>query len=364
MIRIVNMEKAYENITPLKDINAVINEGDVIAIIGPSGCGKSTFIRCINMLEKPTKGHIYFNDTEITDPATDITKVRQKLGMVFQQFNLFNHLTVVENIMFAPTEILKTDKKIAYDEAMALLRRVGLAEKALSYPDELSGGQQQRVAIARTLAMDPEVILFDEPTSALDPSMVGEVESVIYDLKSEGKTMMIVTHDMNFAYNIATRVFYIDEGIIYEEGTPQEIFDDPKKENTQRFIFKRKSIEISILSHDHDFLTDRTAIESFCARNRLSPKLANRIGLVFEEMTQQILLPRLPEPVIGMLIDFSEKTGDVIIRVKYNGEKFDPKDSENELSYEIISHICSSIEYVYKPEDVTGNRMLMRISQE
>ncbi|MBR5756141.1 MAG: amino acid ABC transporter ATP-binding protein, partial [Firmicutes bacterium] len=204
MIRIVNMEKSYdENITPLKDINTVINEGDVIVIIGPSGCGKSTLIRCINLLEKPTKGQIFLDDTEITDPSADITKVRQRIGMVFQQFNLFSHLTVAENIMFAPVNILHKDSKTAYDEAMVLLRRVGLAEKALSYPDELSGGQQQRVAIARTLAMDPEVILFDEPTSALDPSMVGEVESVIYDLKAEGKTMMIVTHDMNFAYNIA-----------------------------------------------------------------------------------------------------------------------------------------------------------------
>ena len=185
MIKIEHLRKEYANITPLKDVSTVINDGDVISVIGPSGTGKSTLLRCINQLEKPTSGKIWMDDVEITDPKCDINKVRQKMGMVFQSFNLYGHKTVIENIMLAPMDLLGRSKQEAYDEGMRLLRTVGLAEKALSYPDELSGGQKQRIAIARTLAMDPDVILLDEPTSALDPTMVGEVQTVIQDLPKD-----------------------------------------------------------------------------------------------------------------------------------------------------------------------------------
>ena len=229
MIELVHLEKKYGNATPLADVNAVINDGDVISIIGPSGTGKSTLIRCIDMLERPTGGKIILDGEDICAPGYDVTKARRKMGMVFQSFNLFGHLNVIENIMQAQMDILSRSKNEAYETGMELLRRVGLANKETNYPDELSGGQKQRVAIARTLAMDPEVILFDEPTSALDPTMVGEVQSVIRDLTSTGKTMLIVTHEINFARAICSRVFYMDQGGIYEEGAPSRYSTTPKE---------------------------------------------------------------------------------------------------------------------------------------
>ena len=212
MIELRHLKKIYENAEPLKDVSVTINDGDVIAVIGPSGTGKSTLIRCINLLEKPTGGQIILNGEEITAKGYDVRKARRKMGMVFQSFNLFGHLTVIENLMVPPMDLLGKSRQEAYEKGVELLRRVGLADKALNYPDELSGGQQQRVAIARTLAMDPEIILLDEPTSALDPTMVSEVQAVIRDLSRSGKTMMIVTHEMNFARAISNRVFYMDEG--------------------------------------------------------------------------------------------------------------------------------------------------------
>ena len=211
MIKINHLRKEYANITPLKDVNVHIHKGDVISIIGPSGTGKSTLIRCINMLETPTSGEIWVGDECITDKKCNINKIRQKMGIVFQSFNLFNHMNIIENIMAAPMDLLGKSKQDAYDEAIELLRTVGLADKAFNYPDELSGGQKQRVAIARALAMEPEIILLDEPTSALDPTMVGEVQVVIKDLAKRGLTLMIVTHEMKFAREVANRVFYMDE---------------------------------------------------------------------------------------------------------------------------------------------------------
>ncbi|MBP3737409.1 MAG: amino acid ABC transporter ATP-binding protein, partial [Lachnospiraceae bacterium] len=218
MIELVHLEKKYPNSTPLADVNAVIHDGDVISIIGPSGTGKSTLLRCINLLDKPTGGKIIFDGDEITAPGYPAEEARRRMGMVFQSFNLFGHLTVIENLMIAPMDILHKSKQEAYDTGVQLLKRVGLAGRELRYPDQLSGGQKQRVAIARTLAMDPEVILLDEPTSALDPAMVGEVQAVIRDLAQSGKTMLIVTHEMNFARAICNRVFFMDEGGIYEDG--------------------------------------------------------------------------------------------------------------------------------------------------
>ena len=212
MIELRHLKKIYENAEPLKDVSVTINDGDVIAVIGPSGTGKSTLIRCINLLEKPTGGQIFLNGEEITAKGYDVRKARRKMGMVFQSFNLFGHLTVIENLMVPPMDLLGKSRQEAYEKGVELLRRVGLADKALNYPDELSGGQQQRVAIARTLAMDPEIILLAEPPSALDPTMVSEVQAVIRDLSRSGKTMMIVTHEMNFARAISNRVFYMDEG--------------------------------------------------------------------------------------------------------------------------------------------------------
>ena len=226
MLELRHLRKEYEDVTPLQDVNVTINDGDVISVIGPSGTGKSTLLRCINMLETPTSGEIIMDGQVINDGKCDINEVRKKMGMVFQSFNLFGHLTVIENIMNPQITLLGRSRQDAYDKAMELLSKVGLSSKVYSYPDELSGGQQQRIAIARTLAMDPDIILFDEPTSALDPSMIGEVQSVIRMLAKTGRTMMIVTHEMDFARKISNRIFFMDEGTFSFETAPFSFFHE------------------------------------------------------------------------------------------------------------------------------------------
>ena len=350
MIELRNLKKTYENAEPLKDVSVTIHDGDVIAVIGPSGTGKSTLIRCINLLEKPTAGQVFLNGEEITAKGYDVRKARRRMGMVFQSFNLFGHLTVIENLMVPPMDLLGKSREAAYDTAMELLRRVGLADKALNYPDELSGGQQQRVAIARTLAMDPEIILLDEPTSALDPTMVSEVQAVIRDLSRSGKTMMIVTHEMNFARAISNRVFYMDEGGIYEEGTPEEVFDHPQKELTRRFIKRLRVLEFTIDTGDFDFIGAGAEIDRYCQQNDVSPKAKYRIRLAIEELVQQILLPRLPRGPIHVLVEHAEREGRTAVTVSYAGERFDPKDTDNELSYAVLKSTAAEMTYAFDTE--------------
>ena len=236
MIEIRHLRKEYPTVTPLQNVNADIRDGDVIAVIGPSGTGKSTLLRCINLLETPTAGSIRINGEEILDPGCDVNRIRRKLGMVFQAFNLFGHLTAIENIMKPQMDLLGRSKQEAYDRSMELLKSVGLVQAALNYPDELSGGQKQRIAIARTLAMDPEIILFDEPTSALDPGMIGEVEAVIRNLARAGKTMVIVTHEMRFARDVSSQVIFMEEGQIIESGPSAAFFAAPREARTQTFL--------------------------------------------------------------------------------------------------------------------------------
>ena len=238
MIVVNNLEKSFLNgkLHILKGISTKIEKGEKVVIIGPSGSGKSTFLRCLNLLETPDSGSIVFEGTDITDKKTDINKIRQKMCMVFQHFNLFPHLTVMQNITLAPVTLKMKTKEEAEKMAMELLERIGLSDKAFSYPSSLSGGQKQRIAIVRSLAMEPDVILFDEPTSALDPEMVGEVLQLMKDLADEGMTMVCVTHEMGFARDVATRVMFMDDGIIAEEGTPSEIFDSPKSQRLQQFL--------------------------------------------------------------------------------------------------------------------------------
>ena len=344
MIQIKHLKKAYANVTPLKDVNVEIHKGDVISIIGPSGTGKSTLIRCINMLEKPTSGEIIVNGQCITDKKSDVSKIRQKMGMVFQSFNLFPHLTVIENIMKAPVDLLKKDKQQAYDQGIQLLRTVGLADKAFNYPDQLSGGQKQRVAIARTLAMEPEVILFDEPTSALDPTMVGEVQSVIRDLARKGLTMMIVTHEMSFAREIANRVFYMDEGGVYEDGTPEEIFDHPKKEKTIRFIRRLKTHEKRITSHDFDFIGMIGELDQFGRKNMVSQKMIYRAQSVFEELCVQVLLPELPEKFTLLVTTaYSQKDERMTMQIKYSGSPVDLASADKALSMTLVRNAAEHI---------------------
>ncbi|QXM05440.1 amino acid ABC transporter ATP-binding protein [Crassaminicella indica] len=238
MIHITNLNKSFGDIHVLKGINEHIKKGEVVVIIGPSGSGKSTFLRCLNLLEEPTSGDIVFEGVSIMGKTNDINKQREKMGMVFQQFNLFPHMTVLENITLAPIKVKKIEKAEAEKIAFRLLKRIGLFDKANSYPNQLSGGQKQRIAIARALAMSPDVMLFDEPTSALDPEMVGEVLDVMKELAAEGMTMVVVTHEMGFAREVATRVLFMDEGKIVEEASPQEIFENPKHPRTKDFLGK------------------------------------------------------------------------------------------------------------------------------
>ena len=238
MISVSNLCKSFEGLDVLKGINVEIDKGDVICVIGPSGSGKSTFLRCLNLLEQPTSGSIVFEGDELTDSKIDINKHRQKMGMVFQQFNLFPHMTVMDNLTCAPMMLKKVPKDQAEKKALELLARVGLADRANAWPNQLSGGQKQRVAIVRALCMEPDVMLFDEPTSALDPEMVGEVLDVMKELAVSGMTMVVVTHEMGFAREVSNRVLFLDDGVIAEEGTPSEIFGSPKCDRLRSFLAK------------------------------------------------------------------------------------------------------------------------------
>ena len=238
LIKVENLEKKFDDLEVLKGISLEVDKGDVIVIIGASGSGKSTFLRCLNLLEEPTGGKIYFEGTDITDPKVDINLHRRKMGMVFQQFNLFPHMTVLKNMTIGPMRLLKMSKKDAEARAMELLERVGLADRADAYPSQLSGGQKQRVAIVRALCMNPDVLLFDEPTSALDPEMVGEVLEVMKALAKEGMTMAVVTHEMGFAREVGTQVVFIDEGVIVEQNSPEEFFANPKSPRLRDFLSK------------------------------------------------------------------------------------------------------------------------------
>lgn len=238
IIEVKDLKKSFGTLQVLKGINTEVQKGEVVVVIGPSGSGKSTFLRCLNLLETPTAGSIYVDGAEITDPKCDINLHRQKMGMVFQHFNLFNNMTILRNMTLAPMTLLKKSKEDAEAQALALLRRVGLEDKANAYPSQLSGGQKQRIAIVRALCMDPEVMLFDEPTSALDPEMVGEVLDVMKELAQDGMTMVVVTHEMGFAREVGSRVLFMDEGVIMEENEPHEFFSNPKCERLQSFLAK------------------------------------------------------------------------------------------------------------------------------
>lgn len=238
ILEVKDLKKSFDGQEVLKGISTTIHKGDVLALIGPSGCGKSTFLRSLNLLEEPTGGHVLFEGTDLTDKSVDINKVREKIGMVFQQFNLFPNMTIKENIMLAPVKLGKMSKEEAQKKAEELLARIGLSDKADSYPAQLSGGQKQRIAIIRSLAMNPDIILFDEPTSALDPEMVGEVLSVMKELAQDGMTMVVVTHEMGFAREVANRVMFINDGVIQEEGAPEEVFRNPKSPRLKEFLSK------------------------------------------------------------------------------------------------------------------------------
>lgn len=346
MIELRNVTKKYENALPLNSVNVTINEGDIIAVIGPSGTGKSTLLRCINMLSKPTSGQIFIDGEEITAKDADIQRLRRKCGMVFQQFNLFNHLTVLENVCEPQTHILKRTPQDACDIAMKYLRQVGMEDKIYNYPDELSGGQKQRVAIARTLATDPEVILFDEPTSALDPTMVAEVECIIKQLATEGRTMMIVTHEMEFAKNIANRVFYMDEGGIYEDGPVNQIFDNPQKEKTRRFIKQLKTLELSITAESKNFLDIVYEIQCFCEKNMIGRRTNNNIVLFIEEFLFNTVIPVLcPQTVLNLNLEVDKNGEEVSLSVSGAGLNENLLEKTDKISMNLIKYCTKTVSF-------------------
>ncbi|MCQ2771443.1 MAG: amino acid ABC transporter ATP-binding protein [Clostridia bacterium] len=349
MIEIKNLRKEYTDVTPIKDVNAVINKGDVISIIGPSGTGKSTFLRCINMLETPTSGKIIVDGVDITDKKTNLNQIRQKMGMVFQSFNLFSHMNIIENIMHGPVKLLGMTPDEAFKLGLELLEKVGLSDKVYSYPDELSGGQKQRVAIARALAMNPEILLFDEPTSALDPTMVGEVLSVMRDLAQKGTTMMIVTHELKFAREVSNRVFFMNEGVIYEEGTPEEIFENPKKDLTRQFIKHLNVLSATIEKPGFDFYGFNSTIEVFGRNHMLEQKHIFKIQSVVEELCVQTILPTLPnKQPISFLLEYSSSELKSTITISYDGENNNPIDNMDEFAKTILLSEVKEINYSFE----------------
>ena len=346
MITVQHLVKRFGDLTVLKDVNAEIRRGEVVSIIGPSGCGKSIFLRCLNLLEQPTAGSITINGVDVMDPAADVALLRQKMNMVFQSFNLFSHLTVLENLTLGPIRLKGQTRDQAETRSMELLRLVGMAEKADSFPDELSGGQKQRVAIARCLAMEPEIILFDEPTSALDPTMVREVLSVIRRLARDGMTMAIVTHEMEFARDVSNRVFYMDEGVVYEEGPPEVIFTAPTREKTWAFINRVRTCSYQIETPDYDLYAINAQVEEFCEKHVLSRKLCDNILLIIEE-TLSLYRPYLQRGPVKVHVDYSEKTGELKLVFDAAPDADNPIETagEDDLGSMLIQNIARNVSF-------------------
>lgn len=350
MIKVENLSKKYGDLVVLKDISTEIKKGEVVSIIGPSGTGKSTFLRCLNLLDQPSGGSISINEESVLNKKTDVAKIRQKMNMVFQSFNLFSHLSVLQNLTLAPIKLKGLSAEDAEKKSMELLRLVGLAEKAHNYPDELSGGQKQRIAIARCLAMEPEIILFDEPTSALDPTMVSEVLSVIRRLAKEGMTMVIVTHEMAFARDVSNRVFYMDQGLIYEEGSPEQIFDTPQKERTKTFVNRVRNLIFNINSKDFDLYAINAEVESFCEKQFLTKKLRDHLLLLIEELLI-IYKPYLNDLAIQLTIAYSEKNEALELILESDGDKFNPLETEklpDDIGLNLIKNFSSKIHYAWE----------------
>ena len=349
IIRLEHVKKVYALATPLTDVNTSVKSGEVITIIGPSGTGKSTLLRMLNRLEDQTEGKITVFGQDTADKKTDMRLIRQRMGMVFQSFNLFEHLSVIENVMLAPVLLHKMTKQEAFDKGMQLLETVGLAERAANYPYELSGGQKQRVAIARALAMEPEVILFDEPTSALDPGMVGEVLAVIKKLSRQGLTMIIVTHEMQFARDVSTRIFYMDQGVIYEDGTPDEIFNSPKRNRTRIFVNKLKTLPLEIASEKYDFIAMTEELIKFAQKHYLSKRRTENLIRCFEEVCTQSVMPTVKSGhKLHIIAEYDEKNDSLSMRFIWDGERFDPVSDGDALSANLIAASCGSVSFTYE----------------
>ena len=348
-LRIEGLHKRFGELEVLKGIDAEVEQGEVISIIGPSGCGKSTFLRCLNLLESPTSGRIFIDGEEITAAGARAPKIRQRMNMVFQSFNLFDHLTVLENLTIGPIQLLGKSQAEANARAMELLHTVGLADRAQYLPKELSGGQKQRVAIARCVAMAPDVILLDEPTSALDPTMVSEVLAVIRNLAREGLTMLMVTHEMEFARDASSRIFFMHEGEIHEQGTPAAVFDRPRSAVTRAFIQRVRSHVILVDSSRVDIYAIHGGLERFCEKHLLTAHTAQRLDLAAEELIG-LLLPSLPAlGAFELVVEYSELDRSLVLGVALPvgfANPLDDDDAERELNRRLLAYVGERVEVV------------------
>ncbi len=355
VIEIHGLKKSFGNLEVLRDVNFSIEEGERVVIIGGSGCGKSVFLRCIELLETPDAGNIFIDGQEITAPNCELDKIRQSMGMVYQRFNLFQHMNVMKNLCIAPMTLLKMPREVAEKKAMELLAQVGLVAKAESYPAVLSGGQQQRIAICRSLMMNPKVILFDEPTSALDPTMVGEVLAVIRMLAKQNLTMIIVTHEMNFAKEVASRVLFFAEGGIYEQGTPEEIFENPKREKTVAFIQRLKYFHYEIDNKNFDLPEMQNKILLFAEKYGLKNKYTYRLQLCTEEIIYEMLQGAYDDgDKISLVIDiiYSEAGKNSEFKITCAGKNYNPfanaeESFEDELGVMILKNLTRDISHEY-----------------
>jgi len=355
IIEVRGLKKSFDALEVLRGVDLTVEAGERIAIIGGSGCGKSVFLRCLELLEIPNAGQIFIDGEEITAPKVDIDKIRRKLGMVWQKFNLFTHMNVMENLTVAPIKLLGMTKDEAQKKAMDLLAQVGLTSKAEVYPEFLSGGQQQRIAICRSLMMNPKVILFDEPTSALDPTMVGEVLAVIRMLAKQDLTMIIVTHEMNFAREVATRILFFADGEIYEQGTPKEIFDAPKRPKTIAFIHKQKYFSYEISERNFDLMEMQGGIQMFAEKYGLSARRTNRIQLCCEELIYEMFDNACEGDAVKISLDVTYAESDNSVDIKFTcagkqhnplNKDFDEFDEEN-LGAAILHNLAQNYSYEY-----------------
>jgi len=363
MIEIVNLSKQFGDEIVLKGITETVRPGEVVSVIGPSGSGKSTLLRCINLLERPDQGTIRISGEDILAPHADIPRIRQKTGMVFQSFNLFHHLTVLENLTIGPVRILKHPRQDAEKRAYELLKMVGLGGKAGSLPDELSGGQKQRVAIARCLSMNPEIILFDEPTSALDPTMISEVLAVIRRLAADGMTLMIVTHELDFARDVSDRVFYMDDNIIYESGPASQIMDAPCREKTRAFINRLRNFSYEIESPDYDVYAMNAEIDLFCDKHFFSRKMAQFTHLAVEEALM-LYFANDEHRAVTLTLSFAEKEGSLKIFFdddNLTGNFLDEAKTDDEIGMTILRGLVHDITW---ERHAGGNRIAMTLIEK
>ena len=359
MIQIENLKLKFGSHEIFRGLNATVRDGEVVGVIGPSGTGKSLLLRCMMDLERPTGGRVLLDGEDIA--ASDSNAVHKRIGMVFQNFNLFSHMSVIENVMSGQVDLQGVSREDAFRESMKLLKSVGLSDKAYTYPSKLSGGQQQRAAIARTLAMKPELILLDEPTSALDPMVRGEVEAVIRMMAAQGHTMIIATHEMELIRQVCSRVLFLYDGIVYEEGTPEEIFDAPKNTQTRRFVRALRVLEFDVESKDFDFIGTQTTITEFAYRNGISAKLVNRLQSIMEELFQMVIIQPEEQHKMHISVEYNNKEESLSGTVLFSGPVVDPDDPMFFFSWPIIVKRCSEVALEAVVQDEYTNRVTMKI---